>query len=88
MQLPVESLDDDFSTVPKEQIPPQPRRIRQKAVPILNPETIPGRINDQNEIHHTGINEQHLPENETRPRIQSETVNEQFPEEDIPIQRD
>jgi hypothetical protein len=88
MQLPVESLDDDFSTVPKEQIPPQPQRIRQKAIPILNSENTPGRVNDQNEIHHTGITQQHPPENEARPRFQSETTNEQFPEEDIPIQRD
>jgi hypothetical protein len=88
MQLPVESLDDDFSTVPREHIPPQPQRIRQKAVPTLNNETIPSRLNNQSEIHHTRTNEQHPLENEIRPRFQSETINEQFPEEDIPIQRD
>jgi hypothetical protein len=88
MQLPVESLDDDFSTVPKEQIPPQPQRIRQRAVPILNSGTIPDQVSEQNEIHHTRINEQHLPENEIGPRFQSVTTNEQFPDEDIPIQRD
>jgi hypothetical protein len=88
MQLPVESLDDDFSTMPTEQSPPQPQRIRQRAVPILNPGTIPGELINQNEIHHTRINEQHLPENENRPRFQSEATKEQFPEVDIPIQRD
>jgi hypothetical protein len=88
MQLPVEPLDDDFSTEPKEQILPQPQRIRQRAVPILNPGTIPGRTNDQNEIQHTRINEQHLPENEIGPRFQSETTSEQLLDEDIPIQRD
>jgi hypothetical protein len=88
MQLPVESLDDDFSTAPKEQLPPQPQRIRQRAVPILNPGTIPDQINNQSEIHYTRTNEQHPPENEIRPRFHSETINEQFPEEDIPIQRD
>jgi hypothetical protein len=88
MQLPVEPLDDDFSTMLKEQIPPQPQRIRQRAVPILNPETIPGRTNDQNEIQHTEMSVQHLPENEIGPRFQSEATNGQSPEEDIPIQRD
>jgi hypothetical protein len=88
MQLPVEPLDDDFSAIPNEQILPQPQRIRQRAVPILNPGIIPGRTNDQNEIQHTEINEQHLLENETRLRFQSETTSEHLPDEDIPIQRD
>ncbi len=88
MQLPVEPLDDDFSTAPKEQVPPQPQRIRQKAVPILNPGTTPGQISDQTGIYHTRTSEQNLPEYEIRPRLQSETTNEQFPEEDNLIQRD
>jgi hypothetical protein len=88
MQLPVEPLDDDFSTASKEQIPPQPQRIRQRAVPILNSVNIPSQINNQSETYHLGTNEQNTPENEIRPRFQSETTNEQFPEEDIPIQRD
>jgi hypothetical protein len=88
MQFPVEPLDDDFSTAPKEQIPPQPQRIRQRAVQILNPETIPGQISDQSETYHIRTNEQNPPEYEIRPRFRSETTNEQYPEEDIPIQRD
>jgi hypothetical protein len=86
MQLPVESLDDDFSKTPKEQIPPQPQRVRQRTVPVLNPGTITAQISVQSEIHHTITSEQHPPENELRPRLQSETISEQFPEEDIPIQ--
>jgi hypothetical protein len=88
MQLPVGSLDDDFSITPKEQIPPQPQRIRQKAIPVLNPGTIPAQISLQSEIHHATPSEQLPPENEIRTRLQSETISEQFPEEDIPIQRD
>jgi hypothetical protein len=88
MQLPVEPLDDDFSTASKEQTPPQPQRTRQRAVPILNPENIPGQINDQSGTYHIRTNEQNTPENEIRSRFQSETTNAQFPEEDIPIQRD
>ncbi len=80
--------NNDFSITPKEQIPPQPQRIRQRAVPVLNPGTIPAQINVQSEIHHTRTSEQHPSENEIRPRLQSETISEQFPEEDIPIQRD
>jgi hypothetical protein len=88
MQIPVEPLDDDFSTIPVEQFPPQPQRTKQRAVPIPNPETTPSRINDSFETHQINSNTQYRPESETRPRFQSETTNEQFPDEDIPIQRD
>jgi hypothetical protein len=88
MQLPVESLDDDFSMTSKEQIPPQPQRLRQRAIPVLNSGNIPAQINVQSEIHQAISNEQRHPENEIRTRLQSETTSEQFPEEDIPIQRD
>jgi hypothetical protein len=88
MQLPVEPLDDDFSTIPVEQFPPQPQRTKQRAVPIPNPGTTPGRINDSFETHQTNSNIQHLPESETRPRFQSETTNEHFSDEASQIQRD
>jgi hypothetical protein len=87
MQLPVEPLDDDFSTIPVEQLPPQPQRIKQRAAPIPNP-GIPGRVNESIETHQTNSNIQHRPESENRPRFPSENTNEQFPDEDIPIQRD
>jgi hypothetical protein len=88
MQLPVEPLDDDFSTASKEHIPPQPQRIRQRAVPILTPGNIPGQINDQSETYHIRTNEPNTSETEIRPRFQNETTNEQFPEQNIQIQQD
>jgi hypothetical protein len=88
MQLPAEPLDDDFSTIPVEQFPPQPQRTKQRAVPIPNPGITPGRINDSIETLQVNSNIQHLPENETRPRFQSETTNERFPDEAIQIQQD
>jgi hypothetical protein len=87
MQLPVEPLDDDFSTASKEHILPQPQRTRQRAVPILNSENIPGQ-NNQSVTYQIRTDEQNTPENEIRSRFQSETTNEQFPEDNIPIQRD
>ncbi len=87
MRLPVEQLDDDFSTIPMEQLPPQPQRTKQRAVPIPNPGIAPGRTNDSNETLQISSNTHRL-EIETRPRFQSENTNEQFPDEDIPIQRD
>jgi hypothetical protein len=87
MQLPVETLDDDFSTMPVEQLPPQPQRIKQKAVPIPNPGITPGRTNDSNETLQISSNT-YRSESEIRPGFRSENTNEQFPDEDIPIQRD
>jgi hypothetical protein len=88
MQLPVEPLDDDFSTASKEQIPPQPQRIRQRAVSILTPGNIPGQINDQSETYLNRTSEQNTSETEIGANFQSETVKEQFPEPDIQIQQD
>jgi hypothetical protein len=87
MQLPAESLDDDFSTIPVEQFPPQPQRTKQRAIPIPNPEITSGN-NDTIKTHQTNSNIQHRPESETRPRFQNEIANKHFPDEAIQIQRD
>jgi hypothetical protein len=88
MQLPAEPLDDDFSTIPVERLPPQPQRTKQRAIPIPNPGITPGQNNETIETQQTSRNIQHLPGSETRPRFQNENVNEHLPDETIQIQRD
>jgi hypothetical protein len=87
MQLPIELLDDDFSTISMEQLPPQPQRTKQRAVPIPSPGIAPGRTSDSDGTLQNSINT-HRSESETRPRFQNENISDQFPDEDIPIQRD
>jgi hypothetical protein len=88
MQLPVEPLDDDFSTIPVEPPPPQPQRVKQRAVPVSNPGTTPMRNNDPIRIHQNNNNIQHRQEDENRPRIQNENADENFSDESIQIQQD
>jgi hypothetical protein len=88
MQLPVEPLDDDFSTIPVKPLSPQPQRIKQKAIPVSNLGITPVQNNNQIRTHQTNSNIQHRPENETRSRIQDEDTDEHFPNDSIQIQQD
>jgi hypothetical protein len=88
MQLPVEPLDGDFSTIPVEPLSPQPQRIKQKATPVSNLGITPVQNNNPIRTHQPNSNIQHRPENETRSRIQEEDTDEYFPDESIQTQQD
>ncbi len=88
MQPTVEPLDDDFSTSPVEPPPPQPQRIKQRAVPLPYSGTTPTRNHDPIRIQQDTSNIQHRQEEENRIRTQEENVEENLPDESIHIQQD